>query len=107
MNLNREGVCEAPILVRTPAQGEYGSDERLAIPIPITVPCVTWTRRHAYEAVYDEVPSGFKMNALLDLPYEACSNLTPAQARAFLVLRKYVHSVCRHCGDVIDREDKP
>jgi len=69
--------------------------------------CVSWTGRHNYQPVYDEVPSGMHPNELLHLPYDTRSNLKPADARAFLVVRKYVQHVCLYCGDVVERPGAP
>lgn len=68
--------------------------------------CTNLTGRHCYEAVYDEVPNEAQIEATKQVTMMAIEKRGPITSDWPRALRVYVQSVCRYCGDVVDRMEK-
>jgi len=64
----------------------------------------SWLGCHRYEAQYDEVPDVEAIKAATAMVVSAHEQR--AEVSIGTNRNVYVQSVCRHCGDVIDRLEK-
>jgi hypothetical protein len=60
--------------------------------------CVSFTGKHKYEARYDEVEIPGALKTYTDKLYKGFT-------RDYYIRKVYVHDICVHCGDVVDRID--